>query len=60
LPPEAGSQILTRKLNDGRAYRIVKNFLDPRLLEARCRASGLDVQVHETPHAFIYGTGVRA
>ena len=60
LPPEPGSQVLTRKLNDGRAYRIVKNFLDPRALEARCHAAGLDVQVHETPYAFIYGTGVRA
>lgn len=60
LPPEAGSQVLTRTLNNGRAYRIVKNFLQPRPLEARCRAAGLDVQVHETPHAFIYGTGVRA
>jgi ubiquinone/menaquinone biosynthesis C-methylase UbiE len=59
LPPEPGSQVLTRKLNDGRAYRIVKNFLDPRALEARCRAAGLEVQVHETPYAFIYGTGVR-
>jgi demethylmenaquinone methyltransferase/2-methoxy-6-polyprenyl-1,4-benzoquinol methylase len=60
LPPEPGSQVLTRKLNDGRAYRIVKNFLEPRALEARCVAAGLDVQVHETPHAFIYGMGVRA
>ncbi|MEZ4563267.1 MAG: hypothetical protein R2853_11065 [Thermomicrobiales bacterium] len=60
LPPEPGSQVLTRKLNDGRAYRIVKNFLEPRALEARCAAAGLNVQVHETPHAFIYGTGVRA
>lgn len=59
-PPEAGSQVLTRTLNDGRAYRIVKNFLEPRALEERCRAAGLTVQVHETPHAFIYGTGERA
>lgn len=60
LPPEPGSQVLTRTLNDGRAYRIVKNFLDPHALAARCAAAGLEVRVHETPHAFIYGTGVRA
>ena len=60
VPPEVGSQVLTRTLNDGRAYRIVKNFLEPQALEARCAAAGLDVQVHETPHAFIYGTGIRA
>lgn len=57
--PAADEQLMTRKLNDGRAYRIVKNFYEPAALAARCAAAGLDVAVRETPTFFIYGTGTR-
>jgi 2-polyprenyl-3-methyl-5-hydroxy-6-metoxy-1,4-benzoquinol methylase len=58
-PPEPGSQVLTRRLHDGRAYRIVKNFYAPAELAERCAAAGLHVTVQETASVFIYGTGSR-
>jgi SAM-dependent methyltransferase len=58
-PPEPGSQVLTRRLHDGRAYRIVKNYYEPVELTERCAAAGLHVTVRETASAFIYGTGSR-
>ena len=58
-PPEPGSQVLTRRLHDGRAYRIVKNFYGPAELADRCAAAGLQVMVRETASAFIYGAGNR-
>ncbi len=57
--PAVGSQVMTRTLNDGRAYRIVKNFYDPAVLTARCAAAGLVVDVHETATSFLYGAGRR-
>lgn len=56
LPPP-DSQIMTRKLNDGRTFQIVKNYFDPVALEARCRAAGLPVTVKTTANYFIYGLG---
>ena len=58
-PPEPGSQVLTRRLHDGRAYRIVKNFYAQVELSERCAAAGLHVTVQETASVFIYGTGSR-
>jgi ubiquinone/menaquinone biosynthesis C-methylase UbiE len=58
--PEAGEQLMTRRLNDGRAYRIVKNFYEPVLLAERCREAGLEVEVRETATYFVYGAGVLA
>jgi hypothetical protein len=50
-------QTMTRKLNDGREYQIVKNFYDPARLRVRLATAGLDVDVRETPTYFLYGTG---
>jgi 2-polyprenyl-3-methyl-5-hydroxy-6-metoxy-1,4-benzoquinol methylase len=58
--PEIGEQVMTRILNDGRSYQIVKNFYEPTALAARCRAAGLDVDVRETATNFIYGAGRRS
>jgi len=55
--PEQGNQVMTRKLNDGRAFQIVKNFYDPAFLADRCAAAGLTVDARETPTYFIYGCG---
>ncbi len=57
--PEQDAQVMTRKLNDGRAYQIVKNFYDPDTLAARCARVGLTVDVRETATFFLYGTGTR-
>lgn len=57
--PDSGDQTMIRKLNDGRAFQIVKNFYGSRDLERRCHAAGLAVTVHETATYFQYGMGTR-
>jgi len=59
LPP-VGEEVVTRRLNDGTAYRVVKNFRSPRELEEGCLSGGLSVSVYETPNYFIHGLGERA
>jgi SAM-dependent methyltransferase len=58
--PDEGQQVMTRKLNDGRAFQIVKNYYDPTALAARFADVGLNVTVHETTTYFLYGYGTRA
>ena len=58
--PEPGSQVMTRRLNDGREFQIVKNFYEPGRLALRCGAAGLHVDVRETESFFLYGAGRRA
>ncbi|HSH82381.1 MAG TPA: hypothetical protein VLA19_27955, partial [Herpetosiphonaceae bacterium] len=57
--PEPGSQVMTRRLNDGREFQIVKNFYEPGSLALRCAAAGLDVDVRRTATFFLYGAGRR-
>jgi 2-polyprenyl-3-methyl-5-hydroxy-6-metoxy-1,4-benzoquinol methylase/ribosomal protein S18 acetylase RimI-like enzyme len=49
--------IVSRKLNDGREYRIVKIFHDRQQLEETLRRSGWSVTVGETAHYFVFGHG---
>jgi SAM-dependent methyltransferase len=55
--PESDTQMLTRRLNDGREFRIVKNFLQPDELVDRAARAGLELVVHETGTYFLYGMG---
>lgn len=55
--PEEQEQLMIRKLNDGRAFQIVKNFYDPAFLEERFAAASLNVTVKVTPTYFVYGYG---
>ncbi len=57
--PSTGEEAMTRRLDDGREFRIIKNFWNAAELEARCRAAGLDVAVRETATYFQYGLGTR-
>lgn len=57
--PDESSQVMTRRLNNGAEYQIVKNFPTPTAIEARCAAAGLDMTVRETPTYFQYGIGTR-
>lgn len=57
--PAQESQVMTRILNDGRSFEIVKNFYDPADLAMRCTRAGLDVSVRETATYFLYGYGMR-
>ncbi|MEO5765377.1 MAG: class I SAM-dependent methyltransferase [Casimicrobiaceae bacterium] len=53
--PDAASGAVTRKLNDGRSYRIVKIFHEPAPLNARLAALGFDGSIGRTPRYFIHG-----
>jgi demethylmenaquinone methyltransferase/2-methoxy-6-polyprenyl-1,4-benzoquinol methylase len=57
--PELEVQVMTRRLNDGQEFQIVKNFYDPASLAARFAAFGLDITVRETASFFLYGYGTR-
>jgi demethylmenaquinone methyltransferase/2-methoxy-6-polyprenyl-1,4-benzoquinol methylase len=56
---EAGGEV-TRRLNDGREFRIVKRFFEPAGLERRLADLGWDVSVGTTPTYFIHGAGGRS
>lgn len=55
--PAEGEQLMIRKLNDGRAFEIVKNFYDPVALAERFAQHGLNVTARETATFFLYGCG---
>lgn len=58
--PDEGIEVMTRRLDDGREFTVVKNFWEPADLERRCAAAGLDVVVKTTERFFLYGVGVRS
>jgi SAM-dependent methyltransferase len=58
--PEAEQETMTRRLDDGREFQIVKRFYEPGDLERRLGELGWDASVGATPEFFIYGTACRA
>ena len=52
--------IVTRKLNDGREFRIVKVFYEPPALTAKLETLGWEADLAQTPRYFIYGEARRA
>ena len=57
--PHRGEEITVRRLDDGRAFRIVKNYWPADELERRAAVAGLEVVVRETPTYFQFGAGRR-
>jgi ubiquinone/menaquinone biosynthesis C-methylase UbiE len=55
--PSDGGEVMVRKLDDGRQFRIVKNFGTPRDIAERFRDAGIDLLVSETANYFQYGQG---
>jgi 2-polyprenyl-3-methyl-5-hydroxy-6-metoxy-1,4-benzoquinol methylase len=53
--PDAGAQTMRRRLANGREYRIVKRFYDPKALERRLTGLGFRAEVSVTPEFFLYG-----
>jgi len=51
--PEAG--IVTRRLNDGREFRIVKLFYEPAALAAKLAGVGFASEIRQTARYFIHG-----
>jgi demethylmenaquinone methyltransferase/2-methoxy-6-polyprenyl-1,4-benzoquinol methylase len=48
-----------RKLNDGREFKIVKVFYEPRNLQAMFAAAGFQAEVRVTENYFIYAIGTK-
>jgi SAM-dependent methyltransferase len=53
--PDRREETMTRRLADGREFRIVKRFYEPHGLHQRLADLGWDAQVQATPEFFIYG-----
>ena len=53
--PSPNHGVVTRKLNDGREFKIVKLFYEPTALTAKLAALGFAAELRQTPHYFIYG-----
>jgi demethylmenaquinone methyltransferase/2-methoxy-6-polyprenyl-1,4-benzoquinol methylase len=53
--PRAGA--VTRRLNDGREYRIVKRFFEPSGLQSELRRIGWDIAVRATGELLLTGSG---
>jgi len=53
--PERDAGIVTRRLNDGREFRIVKLFYDPAALAAKLARVGFASDIRQTAQYFIYG-----
>ena len=54
--PDRHAGIATRRLDDGREFRIVKVFWEPATLRARLATCGFDAQLAQTTRYFIYGS----
>lgn len=54
--PDRHAGVATRRLDDGREFRIVKVFWEPERLETRLAESGFDANVEATPRYFIHGS----
>jgi SAM-dependent methyltransferase len=57
--PEGGEPTMTRRLDDGRRFQIVKRFYEPRALERRLAVLGWQASVGATDEFFIHGSAHR-
>jgi 2-polyprenyl-3-methyl-5-hydroxy-6-metoxy-1,4-benzoquinol methylase len=57
--PEEGEATMTRRLDDGREFQIIKRFYDPDQLTRALRELGWDCRTGTTGEFFIYGTTSR-
>ena len=57
--PHPGEEVMTRRLNDGREFRIFKSFWPAAQLEARFARAGLSIEINESATYFQYGCGTR-
>jgi demethylmenaquinone methyltransferase/2-methoxy-6-polyprenyl-1,4-benzoquinol methylase len=57
VAPAEDEDTMTRRLDDGSEFRIVKRYFDPPQLEARLAALGWRLEAGRTSEFFIYGSG---
>jgi demethylmenaquinone methyltransferase/2-methoxy-6-polyprenyl-1,4-benzoquinol methylase len=58
LPPE-DDEVMTRKLNDGRTFQIIKRYDEPAELAARLARHGIDADARVSASHFLYVVGHR-
>ena len=58
--PSGDEDTMTRRLDDGREFQIIKRFYDPASLTEALSELGWHAEVGATPEFFIYGTATRA
>ncbi|MFL5759915.1 MAG: SAM-dependent methyltransferase [Thermomicrobiales bacterium] len=58
--PAAGDQVMTRRLNDGRTFQIIKLYRSIAEMSDLFARHGLAVDVRETPTYFQYGSGSKS
>jgi hypothetical protein len=56
LPEAGGDDTMTRRLDDGREFQIIKRFYDPPELERALAELGWSAALGATAEFFIYGT----
>jgi adenylate kinase len=56
--PAEHDEIMIRRLNDGREFRIVKNFHEPERLIELAGAAGFALDLHHTDTYFQFGEGI--
>ena len=56
--PAEHDEIMIRRLNDGREFRIVKNFHEPEHLVTLAAAAGFTLDMHHTDTYFQFGVGI--
>jgi SAM-dependent methyltransferase len=54
-PPDRQSGVVTRRLDDGREFRIVKVFWTPEALATRLEALAFTTRIAQTSRYFLYG-----
>jgi 2-polyprenyl-3-methyl-5-hydroxy-6-metoxy-1,4-benzoquinol methylase len=55
--PEPGDQVMTRKLNDGRTFQVIKLYRSVAEMTDLFTRHGFNIDVRETPNYFQYGSG---
>jgi demethylmenaquinone methyltransferase/2-methoxy-6-polyprenyl-1,4-benzoquinol methylase len=56
-PPPPETEIMTRRLNDGRTFQIVKRYDEPQELTAALARHGIVADARSTAVHFLYATG---
>jgi hypothetical protein len=55
--PDRDSELSVRALNDGRTFRVVKNYYAPEDHARAASAAGIALTATSTPQFFVVGTG---
>lgn len=56
-PPGPESEVMTRRLNDGRTFQIIKRFDEPHSLAAAFARHGIEAEARTTAIHFLYAMG---